>query len=98
MLRTLRILKDLLPGSHVILMALLPRGGTGGGDLYYRWPSVFTQPFDVVNAHFMWVPPAAVCKRFAAGACLPAWLHSFHDALLQLHTPQLACPAAPQLA
>jgi hypothetical protein len=52
-LRTLRILKDLLPGSHVILMALLPRGGTGGGDLYYRWPSVFTQPFDVVNAHFM---------------------------------------------
>lgn len=53
MLRTLHTLKDLLPETHVILMALLPRGGGWPGTHgAAHWPSVFTQAFDVVNAHF----------------------------------------------
>lgn len=52
-LRTLHTLKDLLPETHVILMALLPRGGGWPGTHgAAHWPSVFTQAFDVVNAHF----------------------------------------------
>ena len=48
-LQTLHALRDALPDTHVVLLALLPRGG---GPTGYRWPSLFTQPFEVVNAHF----------------------------------------------
>lgn len=51
-LKTLHTMKDLLPDTHVILLALLPRGGNGPGARFFHWPSVFTQPFDMTNAHF----------------------------------------------
>jgi hypothetical protein len=46
------MLKDMLPDSHIVLLALTPRGGGGSGPRFFQWPSVFTQPFEVVNAHF----------------------------------------------
>lgn len=42
-LKTLHTMKDLLPDTHVILLALLPRGGNGPGARFFHWPSVFTQ-------------------------------------------------------
>lgn len=48
-LQTLHALHDTLPNTHVVLLGLLPRGG---GTTGYRWPSLFTQPFEIVNAHF----------------------------------------------
>lgn len=50
-LQTLHLLKDLLPDTHIVLMALLPRGG-GWPGAPAHWPSVFTQAFDIVNAHY----------------------------------------------
>jgi len=55
-LQTLHTLKDLLPETHVILMSLLPRGGGGpwGTPRFYAQPSVYSQAFDITNAHFRW--------------------------------------------
>ncbi|KAL4448233.1 hypothetical protein ABPG75_005452 [Micractinium tetrahymenae] len=52
-LRTLHTLKDMLPESHIVLMALLPRGGGWPGPHgAAHWPSVFTEALEVVNAHY----------------------------------------------
>lgn len=50
-LQTLHTLKELMPDTHVVLLALLPRGG-GYPSRGYHWPSVFTEAFEMVNLHF----------------------------------------------
>lgn len=40
-----------MPGTHIVLMALLPRGGPGPMGPFH-WPSVYTEPTEMVNAHF----------------------------------------------
>ena len=64
MLQTLHTLKDLLPTTHVVLLALLPRGSTWND---YTWPSLYTQPMQMVNAHFRRGRRAAVWRRKNAG-------------------------------
>lgn len=50
-LHTLHTLKDLLPDTHIVLLGVLPRGN-GGMVARYAWPSAYTQPIHMINAHF----------------------------------------------
>ena len=51
MQQTLHALRERLPSTHVVLLGLLPRGN-GGPRGIYHWPSLFTQPFESLNAQF----------------------------------------------
>lgn len=81
-LQTLHALHDTLPNTHVVLLALLPRGG---GTTGYRWPSLFTQPFEIVNAHFRWVCGG----QLGAGGCGAVVVRWVRGVGLGMHVPTL---------
>jgi hypothetical protein len=41
-----------MPDTHVVLQALLPRGGDGRGPRSFAWPNAYTRPFQMTNLHF----------------------------------------------
>ncbi|KAL4854336.1 Platelet-activating factor acetylhydrolase IB subunit gamma [Chlorella vulgaris] len=47
--RTLEMLRGMMPATHIVLLALLPRGP--GAELF-GWPSAFTGPIDAINLAF----------------------------------------------
>ncbi|KAI3426404.1 hypothetical protein D9Q98_008774 [Chlorella vulgaris] len=51
-LQTLHLFKELMPDTHVVLQALLPRGGDGRGPRSFAWPNAYTRPFQMTNLHF----------------------------------------------
>eukprot|EP00884_Botryococcus_braunii_P016636 jgi/Botrbrau1/3656/Bobra.0204s0046.1 len=49
--RVLSLLRS-MPGTHVVLQAVLPRGSSFEGDERYMWPNRFTKPIQIINDHF----------------------------------------------
>lgn len=66
-LQTLHLFKELMPDTHVVLQALLPRGGDGRGPRSFAWPNAYTRPFQMTNLHFR-------CKTGACFLCIVCWI------------------------
>jgi hypothetical protein len=46
------MLRTAAPAAHVLIQALLPRGGAFVGLEQWQWPNRFTKPLAAVNARF----------------------------------------------